>query len=341
MILNKQRIPFAFAIMILIVALSLASCIEVPDSSPPLPDYKSSVKYFYFGRGVDTISFSISSVKYTNKDSIKSAQLVGTDSVYTTTYITAAFLVDKYRRYEVNYGSQVNLIVDGSSKGLMVQGSTTGYFDTPSGSRKIEIRGSGTWVDSIRITKIDSTFSVLRDTVRGGVVVGKSKFDTTRSSYLVTKIPVTGTATVALDTTFLSFESERQRSVFFVGDTVASISKEKDQVRYGRIRYGNFAERNLFEPQGVADSALVRFLNAFPSSVSTNITTGPLSWNLPFATVTNNQKVRAKVDTTYKFILTYAPAVVETLTMTLSPKKQYSIVIWDSSGVRRTRAYTH
>ena len=67
MLLNRHRLFLSFAIFLM--AIFGASCVDIPSEGITPPNYQSSVKYFNYGRGVDTISILISSVSYTAKES--------------------------------------------------------------------------------------------------------------------------------------------------------------------------------------------------------------------------------------------------------------------------------
>lgn len=343
MILNRQRLFLFFAIVAM--ALFSASCVEIPSEGVTPPNYQSSVKYFHAGRGTDTISFTISSITYAKNDSTIVYTLSGTDSVKTTSRFASEVSVKRFRRYDVNFGQPLELYVDGSLRATLPFGTATNYFTTSSGSRKIELKGNGTWVDSLRVTKIDTVVSISRDTIRNGVVIGKSSFDTTVGGTFYNFIPVTGVSKVTVDSTILSVESERQLSLLFVGDTIANQNSEGNYVRYGRIRYVSAFERKLFEPAGKVDSALIRINNNFPVPINvlratstTNATVGTVNFRATLA----NTPYRARVDTTYKFYFTNsANAIFDSVSLNVSKGKQYSISVLDSAGVRIVRAFNH
>jgi len=351
MLLNRHRLLLSFAIFLM--AIFGASCVDIPSEGITPPNYQSSVKYFNYGRGVDTISHLISSVSYTAKDSVTVLKINGSDTIRVKTRWIYSVLINRYTRFNVDFGQPLEMYVDGSLLATLAPGQATNYFSTPSGGRKIELKGNGTRVDSLRYTKVDTATTFTYDTIRNGAVKATKIVEKTGSSATVFFPAVNdfiGTQKITVDSSLVFIETERQMSLSFVGDTIASQLGLGGILRYGRIQYIVAAERKTFEPAGKVDSALIIIHNFSPSStlrafkstlLRDSIRNGAVT-NLIFKANTGNKPYPAKTDSIYKFVFrTTLDVPVDTVTLTVSKGKQYTIAVFDSAGSRKFRAFAH
>ena len=348
MLLNRHRLFLSLAIFLM--AFFGASCVDIPSEGSTPPNYQSSVKYFNYGRGVDTISHLISSISYTAKESVIVLNITGTDTVRVKTRWIYEVQIFRYNRHEVNFGQPLELYVDGSLLATMSPGQATNYVTTPSGSRKIELKGTGTLIDSVRYTKVDTAKTITYDTLRNGLVVGSKKVASAGASTDILIKPATATNKITVDSTLVFIETERQLSLSMVGDTVANQLGLNGLLRYGRMRYIVSAERKTFEPTGKVDSALIIIHNFSPSGtlrafksvlLRDSIRNGTVA-NLVFKANTGNQPYLAKTDSTYRFVFrTTADVPIDTVSFTVSKGRQYTIAVFDSAGSRKFRSFAH
>ncbi len=345
MLLNRHRLFLSFAIFLM--AIFGASCVDIPSEGITPPNYQSSVKYFNYGRGVDTISILISSVSYTAKESSTVIKINVADTIKVRTQLTYKVQIARYSRYDVNFGQPLELYVDGSLKATLSPGQATNYFTTPSGSRKIELKGNGTLVDSIRYTKVDTVKIVTYDSIRNAVVKATKVVNTEGSSATVLIIPATASNKITVDDALLFIETERQVSMSLVGDTVPSVSTINGLLRYGRMQYLISAERKTFEPMVKVDTAAMIVINNFSTAGSLQVFRSSLLKDsvstLAFKGSSGYRLYPAKTDSTYKFVfrtpLTFA--AVDSVSLTVSKGKQYTISVFDEAGIRKFRSFAH
>ncbi|MCK9407626.1 MAG: hypothetical protein WCX28_02560 [Bacteriovoracaceae bacterium] len=346
MLLNGQRL---FYFVALIATFSLVGCVDTPTNGPTPPNYRSSIKYFHAGRSVDTIAYPISKITYIKKDSIlKTVLISGTDSIRTKITYDQTITVSRYRRYQVDFAQSYDLYVDGSFKKTMARGSTTSYYDIASGNRLFTLKGKGVRIDSITVVKIDSLVTTYRDSIKGNSVTARLVSDTTRDGRTVKFITVTpDTVKITIDSITTTIESERQYSMYFVGRKKALEQNESGLARFGNIEFANTQERLLFQPVGRTDSAIVKFVNAYPDmgkdtgvAIRTSSAGNNIIPRVKFGEGVS-RVLKCKNDTTYKFFIQYDGKAVDSVSVTVSKTKTYSVVVLDSAGVRSTQKYTH
>jgi hypothetical protein len=346
MLLNGQRL---FYLVALIATLSLVGCVDIPTNGPTPPNYRSSIKFFHAGRTVDTIAFPISKITYARKDSVQSTLSIGgTDSVRTKVLYEQSITVARYRRYRVDFAQAYDVYIDGALKSTLPRGGNTAYFDVASGNRLFTLKGNGTFIDSITIVKIDTLVTTYRDSIKGNSITARLVSDTTRDGRTVKFITVPNvTARITIDSISTTVETERQYSMYFIGRTQAIEQNENGLARFGKVQFLNTQERLLFQPVGRTDSAIVKFVNAYPDVAPD---TG-VGFRLTYTGSSNISRLNfgaavgrifpCKNDTTYTFFVSSGAAVVDTVSVLLSKTKSYSIVVQDIAGVRSTEAYTH
>ncbi len=346
MLLNRQRLFLTFAIFLM--ALFGASCVDIPAEGITPPNYQSSVKFFNFGRGVDTISHITSSLSYTAKDSVTVLSITGTDTVRVKTKHIYTVLINRYNRYHVDFSKPLDLFVDGSQLATLTQGQTTNYTTIASGARLIALKGDGTFVDSIRYTKVDTATTVTYDTIRNAAVKGSKIVSLAGTSATVLIIPnfFGAVSKITVDSSLVSVETERQMCLHMIGDTLPNQTGLAGLLRFGRMRYLVTAERKTYEPLGKVDSALVIVNNNFPGPTLRLFKSALLKDSiaaLAFKVTSGNIPYLAKTDSTYKFVFRNPAnlAAVDSVSLTLSKGKQYSIAVYDSAGARKIRAYAH
>jgi hypothetical protein len=346
MLLNGQRL---FYFVALIATLTLLGCVDVPSNGPTPPNYRSSVKFFNDGRGRDTIAFPISKITYSKKDSTTSTvNIGGTDSVRTKYVYDQSVSVNRYRRYDVNFAQSFKVYIDGALKATIANGAASGYFDVASGNRLFTLKGNATYLDSIRIVKVDTIVTTYRDTIRGSTVTARLVFDTTRSGTNTIFVPVGSAATdITLDSVQTTIETERQYSMYLIGRTEALEQNENGLARFGNIQFLSTQERLLFQTLGFSDTtALVKFVHAFPDTGTYSIRVGGATSDLipsiAFGTATGSPiSFTPQSSGTLTFYVRFAGVAVDSVTTLIEEKKLYSIVIRDNAGTRSTQVFTH
>lgn len=341
MLLNGQRLSFIVA---LFATLTMVGCVDLPSDGPTPPDYRSSIKFFHAGRGRDTIAFPISTVTYKKTDStITTVSIGGTDSVRTKTIYAQSYSISRYRRYDVDFNQTFGVYVDGVLKSTLAKNATTGYFDLPAGNRLITLQGDVNWVDSIRVTKVDTATTVYRDSIKGSTVTARLVFESTSSGSIITKIPQAGTVRLTVDSSRQTLETDKQYSMYFIGDTLALETKESNQVRFGFMRFYKSHERMLFQPTGPSTGAAVKFVNAYPNHGTVGVRRGTtdISTTLTFGGAVGSVITFSNNTLTDKFLVLAGGVVVDSVSLTMNKTGNYSIVMMDSSGTRVIKTYTH
>ncbi len=342
MLLNGQRL---FSFVAFCATFLLVGCVEIPSDGPTPPNYRSSIKFFHAGSGRDTIAFPISKITYTRKDSTTSTVSIGgTDSVRTKIVYTQSVGVNRYRRYDVDFSQSFEVNVDGALRATLAKGAASGYLDIASGNRLFTVKGNGTFIDSIRIVKIDTLVTTYRDSIKGSTVTARLVSDTTRSGLTVTTVAVGGTAKITIDSTTTTMDTERQYSMYLVGRAAALESNENGLARFGRIQFLSTYERLLFQPIGIPDTATVKFIHAFPDTGTYSIRTSPSGADvvptLAFGAAAGRY-FKAVNDTTMKFYVRRGAVNVDSVSVAIKKTNTYSVVIQNNAGVRATQAYTH
>lgn len=345
MLLNRHRLFLSFAIFLM--AFFGASCVDIPSEGITPPNYQSSVKFFNFARGVDTISHITSSISYTAKDSVTVLSITGPDTVRVKTRHIYSVLINRYNRYHVDFNKPLDLLVDGSKLATLTQGQSTNYTTIASGARLVALKGEGIFVDSIRYTKVDTATTITYDTIRNAAVKGSKVVNLAGTSATALIIPdFPGTFQITVDSSLVSVETERQMCLHMIGDTLPNQTGLSGLLRFGRMRYLVTAERKTYEPLGKVDSALVIVNNNFPGPTLRLFKSALLKDSvvaLAFKLNSGNMPIPAKNDSTYKFVFRNPAnlAVVDSISLTVSKGKQYSIAVYDSAGTRKIRAYAH
>lgn len=342
MLLNGQRLLFSVAFF---ATLLLVGCVEIPSDGPTPPNYRSSIKFFNAASGRDTIAFPISKLTYTRKDSTTSTvNIGGTDSVRTKIIYAQTVSVSRYRRYDVNFAQSLEVYIDGALKSPIATGAASGYFDIASGSRTFTVKGNGTYIDSMRIVKIDTLETTYRDSIKGNTTTARLVFDSARAGTIVSFVPVGGTVKITVDSTKTTMETERQYSMYFVGRPAALEQNEGGLARFGNINFLSTQERLLFQPAGATDSASVKFVHAFTDTGSYSIRTSAAGSDIMTGLVSGGaigRNFKAKVDTTYTFFVHFGAVNVDSISLPVSKTKTYSVVIQNNAGARKLQAYTH
>jgi hypothetical protein len=346
MLLNGQRL---FYFVALIATFSLVGCVDTPSSGPTPPNYRSSVKFFHAGKSVDTIAYPISKIVYSRKDSTTSTvHLSGTDSVRTKILYVQSISINRYRRYRVDYALPYDVYVDGALKTTMNRGTSSAYFDVPSGNRLFTIKGNGVSVDSVTITKIDTAVTTYRDSIKGNTVTARLVMDTTRGGTNVKTIVVpSATSKITIDSTYTAIATERQYSMYLIGREKALEQNEGGIARYGKVQFLSTAERMLYQSVGFSDTlALVKFVHAYTDTGSYSIRKSPAGTD-EFTGLTAGT-VRGIFDYftpgnsgTRTYYIRFGSVNVDSVSINITEAKTYSVVIRSEAGARKTEAYTH
>jgi len=251
---------FAAYALVFLVGLQLSSCVELPDSGPQSPDYRSSLRFVNAGRGIDTIAINETYQKIAKRSDTTTTVPVGGVSYRTIRDTTILYAT--YHRLLVNFQTTWEVLVDGASWGSVPAGEAQSpYRDVPSGTRKIKLSGTAPRVDQFQIR--DTSIVVQRDTIVGGIVTKTGKT-------LVNKIheylnASTGTSTEVIDSTAtpVTLGTQKKATIFLMGDTTAAVKEPNHpSVRYGRMLYRYGDERYTFAVGALPDTTLVRFTNA-------------------------------------------------------------------------------
>ncbi len=337
MTIDRPTKTLLWSLAFLLMVVSHA-CVNLPTEGQPAPDYRSVVRYLHAGRGVDTVSFLVSTFKDTVVTTTRTS-LGGSDTAREVKTTLRSY--STYRRIRVDFSSNFDVLVDNSSIGTLKVGDVTPYFDTPSGSRKIYIRASGKLIDSVAIK--DTAINIVRDTIRAG---GSRVTELQISKPGLFVLPGTGDVTQIVDTAAspISIDAQAKMTVFLMGDTIAAnISSRSALVRFGRIMYTRSIERRVFDPTGLPDTALIRFVN-----VSKNVA-GAIGFkraeqasadaSVGFSKVTGYLKFPARVDTTYSFKIMRGSTTIDSARVSVSKLVRYTTVVLDSANSWSIKTY--
>lgn len=346
MLLNGQRLFYCVA---LLATFSLVGCVDTPSSGPTPPNYRSSIKFFHAGKTVDTIAFPISKITYSRKDStVSTVSIGGTDSVRTKILYQQSASINRYRRYRVDYASAYDIYVDGALNTTLNRGTSSSYFDIPSGNRLFTIKGDAVFVDSITITKIDTFVTTYRDSIKGSTVTARLVMDTTRGGTNVKTIVVpSATSRITIDSIYTTIATERQYSFYLIGRDVALEQNESGLARFGKILFLSTAERMLFQPLGFSDTlAHVKFIHAYSDTGSYSIRKTPNGIDdiTGFTTGTARSTFASFYpgnSGTITYYIRFGSTNVDSVTVNITESKTYSVVIRNEAGARKTEAYTH
>lgn len=334
-----DRLLKAVPLFVVFMMFALDGCVNLPNDGQTAPDYRSVIRYFHAGRGVDTVSFLEStSTITTNTVQLTPLGVSDTAREAKTTVFTRA----TYKRVLIDYASSFDVWVDNSSVGSLSQGGVTPYLDTPSGSRKVQIRGTGRLVDSVAIR--DTNTSIVRDTLR----TGGSRVTELQSKKEGTFVfPASGNVSQIIDTAAspISFDTQNKATLFLVGDTSASnISSRSALIRFGRIKYLRSVERRTFDPTGLPDTALIRFVNASKNiggAIDFKRVEQPTAdqSNLNFSGISGYRKFSARVDTTYAFKIMRGSTTIDSARVSVSKLVRYTTVVLDSANSWSIKTY--
>ncbi len=237
----------------------LAGCVDVPSTGPAPPDYRSFVRYFHAGFGIDTVAIYNSSS--TSTDTSQTQVMIGTDTVRTTT--ARLFKNASYTRLQVNYASDFTVIVDGATIASVSFGTGTGYFNTASGIRSVKLSATANFVDDVTIA--DTTINTAADTIgTNGTVRSGTGSVTNLGTFQVAH---TGQTVAVVDSAVAGVNTQTQfkATLYLISDSTANYWPAADNrgglLRYGKIRYLYGIERYTFDPGVARDSSKVLFAN--------------------------------------------------------------------------------
>lgn len=244
------------------LTFGMYSCVDIPGGpSPSVFDFRALVRFVHAAAGKDTIAMSIDT-NITRDTVVNNTVIIsGSDSIFRRDSIKVTVTHTYYKRYEVNYGSTLEINQDGLQIASLTYGASTTYLNTPAGNRKLQIIVTAPLIDTLDVHQIDSAKTTRFDTVGKG----SSKTDTTitMKSYSYRTASTIINERIVADSTSptLVVETDRKISVFLVHDVSPLISEEGGRVRYGWMRYMKGNERYTFAPSIATDSVGMRFVH--------------------------------------------------------------------------------
>ena len=328
--LTTPRVVF----ILLSMGIVLWSCVDLPSSGFEPPDYRSLVRFIHAGRAVDTIAIFVSVDTVKTRSTSSSQVVVGSDTINVRDTLDIVRITKIYHRILADFAASFEILVDGGSKGSLSLGQATPYLDTPSGSRKIALQATVPLTDSTTVSKLDSTRIVVYDTVGRG----QNRVETSAPGTVITSIPKSGSITTIIDSTVVSVATQAKMTLFFIGDTVASVSQEGGVIRFGRIMYIIGGERYTFDNTTVPDTALVRFANASTTLGRDTVIVGQL-FGFAFPSVTRYTKLAAPIDTTYTAAFSKSGSSTVSYSFPVSKMKRYTVAVLDSASTFIFRKY--
>jgi hypothetical protein len=322
-----------------ILTVGLVGCVDIPTTGPTVPDYRSQLRVMHQAYTVDTLALLQGSQSST-KPSDTTLTPIGPDVERTIRDTVITFT--QYKRIRFDFASAMDILIDRAVVATLSNGQATGYLDVPSGARKIQLRGTGTWVDSL---SVEDTLAILSiDTVKSDGRVTQKKITSSELNndnfFPLAPDPVT-TIVDSLQA-LQSTGTELKATLLLAYDNAAAIAHipESDSrngaVRYGRIRYRYAGERSTFAPGGKPDSLEVRYMNASKSQTTTVDAGAPGRdvdvANLGYAGASGYTPYRSTgvASYTYRFLRNLTSTIIDSTVVTPAGKKRITIVLVDS-----------
>jgi hypothetical protein len=337
----------AFVVPVLLAALlfvALAGCVDIPSTGPTPPDYRAQLRILDQAFTVDTVALLLNKTDITIPSDTFLVYL-GTDTARTIKDTIIAY--KNYRRMQFNFASQIELLIDKSVYATLSNGGASAYLDLPSGSRKMQVRGSGTYVDSVSVR--DTTVVTTTDTLKVGKKTKKEVVGVEYKHtyfYTIPQDPVT-TIVDSLQSPTI-FGPDVRSTIMLSYDRNSTISHVSDKdsrngaIRYGLLRYRGYGDRYTFATGGIADTAQIRWANASRNLRNSDGTY--ISYDVQRqgkdAEVVNVQYSQMSVyahypsagSLTYKFFLykNQTKSQIDTVTVSTTGGQKMTIVLTDS-----------
>jgi hypothetical protein len=291
---------------------------------------------------VDTIALLLGAQSIT-KPSDTTLTPVGADVVRAIRDTIVNF--KQYKRMKFDFAGPLTLVIDRNAVSTLTNGQASGYMDVASGARRIQLRGTGTWVDSLSVEDTTAVLSI--DTLKADgrqtqkqVVASQLKND---NFFPLNPDPVTTIvdSLMALQST----GTELKATMLLVYDNSDAVSHvpaadtRNGAVRYGRIRYRYAGERSSFSPGSKPDSLEVRYMNA-ARSLAYSVDAGAPGRdvdvaNLTYSNASGYTPYRSTgVSTyTYRFLRNLTSTIVDSTVVAPGGKKRLTLVLADSLDV--------
>jgi hypothetical protein len=333
----------AFVVPGLLAALlfvALAGCVDIPSTGPTPPDYRAQLRILDQAFTVDTVALLVNKTDITVPSDTFLVYL-GTDTARTIKDTIIAY--KNYRRMQFDFASQV----DKSVYATLSNGGASPYLDLPSGSRKMQVRGSGTYVDSVSVR--DTTVVTTTDTLKPGKKTKKEVVGVEYKHtlfYAIPKDPVT--AIVDSLQSPIIFGPDVRSTIMLSYDPDPTISQvnPKDSrngaIRYGLLRYRGYGDRYTFAVGGIADTAQIRWANAsrnLRNSDGTYISYDVMRQgkdaevvNVQYSRMSDYAHYPSAGSLTYKFFLNknQTKSQIDTVTVSTTGGQKMTIVLTDS-----------
>ncbi len=339
--MNRFALPVGSLSLSALLIGYLAGCVDVPSTGPAPPDYRSFVRYFHAGYGIDTVAiYNSSSVTTVGPDTV--VAMIGTDTV--KTYTTVEYKNASYTRLQVNYASDFNVIVDGATVTTVSFGTGTGYFNTASGVRSVKLSATANYVDDVAIA--DTFVTKNADTVGTD---GKVRSGTGSATYLGTALtPRTGQTVAIVDSAVAGVNTQTQfkATLYLISDSTANYWPAADNrgglLRYGRIRYLYGIERYTFDPGVARDSSKILFANGsrvFGGAVDISHGTTTDVTNLGFALSSPYRIYPAPSGMVYTFYVapTGTASPIDSVQVPVVASQNFTAVFFDSASTVTSR----
>ncbi len=352
-----------------VLALGLGGCVDIPSSGPSQSelDLRAQTRFVHVAQGVDTIAiFLAAGADTTSTTSTYQGTLTsGSDTILATDTIQViVYPKITYKRYSVDFGGPLEVVVDGSSLGTLNSGDATPFRNTPAGDRKISLMADAPLVDTLVVQRTDSNVVVHLDTVGAG----STKY-TVNISYrtywnFAPAAPTSEHVLADFKDPSLSIGPDRKVSVFLFHDVNTLHSSDSNRVRYGVIDYFPADEHYTFLALPPGDSVGLRFLNASRNAGICKVSfaaqfvdhlTGPArdttiafsggADSLSFGTLTAaspSDSYRHLHSATYSFYAmpSGSSAAADSLpALPLAGAHRFTIVVTDSATTYQIRAY--
>jgi hypothetical protein len=328
-----------------VVAVGFVGCVDIPTSGPAVPDYRSQVRVMHQAYTVDTLAL-LQGTQSTTKPSDTTLTPNGPDVVRLIRDTVITF--KQYKRIRFDFASPMDVIIDGQVFATVANGQATGYVDIASGARKLSLRGTATWVDSLSVE--DTVAVVTLDTI-------KADGRTTQKEVTATPLrndnffPLAQTPVATIVDSLVGLQStgtETKSTLLLAYETDAAISHvppadtRNGAVRYGRIRYRWSTERSSFTPAAVADSIQVRYANT-AKSLTYSVDGGTPGRdvdvaNLRYSNLSGYYTYRATGVPSYSFRFTrnLTTTVVDSAIVAPAGKSRITVVLTDSLDANNT-----
>lgn len=351
MILHKKYVLSLFLTPLLLSVLW--SCIDIPTEAPEVPDFRSHVRYVHLASGLDTISHNLSTDTVRSSAVQTSSRIVAGDTVRETDSLRIVVSRVLYKRYEIDFASPIDVIVDKKLTSTLTFSSATPYVNTPAGDRTVQLRMSGKHVDTLVVVQTDSIHNIRRDTLGKG----SSRFDTTVSTRTATPraVSVPPSESIVADSISpsMSFQSYEKTSVFLIHDTEALFPRENGLAKYGVVRYASGHERDAFNSTvyNIPDTVGLRFVNASKNTggAATSMKTIRLTRldtaitktvdSLEFASRTDYRKFASGSYRVRVFAFGSSVPVDSIPSISLDERRRYSFAVVDSATTFRLRSF--